>query len=642
MKTVYKPWGREEWLEKNARYCYKRIYINAGTRTSFQYHNHKMETNYIISGEAEIWLENEEGAVEKKIMTSGEFFTVLPPRKHRVVAITDIVLQEASTPEVDDVIRIEDDEGRESGRIEQEHMKPALCILTAGTGSRMKSLSDHNKGLFPLGNKAIISHMIEKTPHSYDIVVVLGYRGWMVREYCEAAHPDRSFTFVEVDKYEGDGTGPGYSIKQAREYLQRPFIWTTSDTVVPDPLPDISCNWLGLHPTSMPELYSTAHINEDNQVSGFKNKAPDGHDYAFIGLAGVYDYEVFWNALDTDDSEIVSAYYDTDKYPSLKPVLFDWYDIGTVETYLKAKHVFEDSVELGIPKTNGEVSYVIGDRFVKMSSDEDFIHGRIDRAVNLEGLTPPLTYHGNSLYAYKWIDGATLYDTDSIEAWTDFLVFLTDNMWVPCGAGDEHMRSLCLSFYQRKTWERLYMFLGARGEEYSGEHVVNGVHTESVGDLLGKLDWGMICKGHPTKLFHGDLQFDNAIIGNDDLLPDRRRFYLLDWRQDFAGSHTGDVYYDLSKMYGGILMSYKLVKNEAYFSCRMETDRSVSHDCKHTDQLGEFRPIYEEWLGDQGFDLDKVRMITALIFLNMSPLHERELGDMLFFKSKQMLQEITS
>ena len=122
-KIVTKPWGREEWLELNDRYCYKRLYINAGTRTSFQYHNKKSETNYIISGEAEIWLENEKGVVEKEKLKTGDFFSVVPPRKHRVVALTDIILQEVSTPEVDDVVRIEDDSGRGSGRIAGEHQR---------------------------------------------------------------------------------------------------------------------------------------------------------------------------------------------------------------------------------------------------------------------------------------------------------------------------------------------------------------------------------------------------------------------------------------------------------------------------------------------------------------------------------------
>lgn len=123
VKEVFKPWGKEVWLELNERYCYKRIYINAGHRTSFQYHEQKLETNYIVDGVAEVWLEDENGVVEKKEMQAGDFFTVKPPKKHRVIAKTDIVLMEVSTPEVDDVIRIEDDTSRPDGKIESEHLQ---------------------------------------------------------------------------------------------------------------------------------------------------------------------------------------------------------------------------------------------------------------------------------------------------------------------------------------------------------------------------------------------------------------------------------------------------------------------------------------------------------------------------------------
>ena len=75
-KIVNKPWGREVWLELNKNYCYKRIYINRGFRTSFQFHRKKMETNYIIKGRAEIWLENDRGVVLEKNMKSADFFTV--------------------------------------------------------------------------------------------------------------------------------------------------------------------------------------------------------------------------------------------------------------------------------------------------------------------------------------------------------------------------------------------------------------------------------------------------------------------------------------------------------------------------------------------------------------------------------------
>jgi mannose-6-phosphate isomerase-like protein (cupin superfamily) len=81
-----------------------------------------LETNYIIEGEAVIWLENDQGVITKTKMTKDECFTVTPPKKHRVIAITDIILQEVSTPQVDDVIRIEDDNKRENGKIDSEHL----------------------------------------------------------------------------------------------------------------------------------------------------------------------------------------------------------------------------------------------------------------------------------------------------------------------------------------------------------------------------------------------------------------------------------------------------------------------------------------------------------------------------------------
>jgi len=632
MKTIYKPWGKEVWLELNDKYCYKRIHINAGTRTSYQYHEQKLETNFIIEGTAKIWLENGNGVVEKRIMEAGEFFTVKPLRKHRVIAITDIILQEVSTPEVDDVIRISDDSGRSSGKIEYEHMRPTLCILAAGLGSRLENLSDHiNKGLLPLDNKAIISHMIDKTSKEYEIVIALGYKGDMVREYCEAAHPDRIFKFIKVDKYEGEGTGPAYSINQCREHLQKPFIWVTADTVISDNLPKLDTNWLGVYPTGIPELYATVDV-DDNDVISLKNKDKRGYTNAFIGLAGVYDYETFWNNLDAGSEEIVSAYYNINNYSNMKAKKFDWYDVGTVDNYLKAKNMFEKSTQYSIPKVNGEFLYKVNDKFIKLSSDKTFIGGRVRRVNDLGDLVPKLNYSGDNLYSYDWINGDTLYNHNNLKIWKEFLSFAKYNLWEEINVEDNFIE-VCQKFYYDKTMSRLSSFLANRDESFKGEHIINGISTDTIDNLLVDFNWDIVYNGIPTNLFHGDLQFDNVIYGAD------KNFYLLDWRQDFGGSNVGDVYYDLAKMYGGILMSYKLMKISENFSCFID-ENVVNYNYKSESTLDRFVPIYEKWIIDNNYDLNKIKIIIALIFLNMSPLHEKEFGDLLFFKSKQMLQEI--
>ena len=486
-----------------------------------------------------------------------------------------------------------------------------------------------------MNNNAIITHLINKVPEEYEIIVVLGYKGQLLKDYCKAAHPDRNFSFINVDKYEGEDTGPGYSINFAKNQLQRPFIWATVDTLVLDDLPKADHDWIGVYPTSMPELYSTAEV-KNGAVTKFTNKSKDGFDYAFIGLAGVYDYKTFWKEL--NGPEIVSAYYNVKKYKKLECHNFEWFDIGTVDNYFRSKKAFEDNINYSIPKTNGEFLYKVGERFLKLSPSKSFIQGRINRAKTLKDLVPSLVYNSDNLYAYNWISGNTLYECDNIKVWKKFLEFLTEKLWKPYNYETTKMSILCKKFYKEKTISRLNNFLKSRSKWYKGEHLVNGHETGMIETILNNFDWESICDGTPTKLFHGDLQFDNA------LYSDEKSFHLLDWRQDFAGEDIGDVYYDLSKMYGGILMSYKLMKEESNFSITTDDsldDNSVTFNHKTTDNLDKFIPHFESWVDDNGFELEKIKKITSLIFLNMSPLHEKKFGDLLFFKSKILLSELS-
>ena len=75
----------------------------------------------MISGSVEAWFEVEPGKIEKKILKAGTIWSIPNGVKHRIITLEDIVLMESSTPEVDDVIRIEDDTLRGDGRIQEEH-----------------------------------------------------------------------------------------------------------------------------------------------------------------------------------------------------------------------------------------------------------------------------------------------------------------------------------------------------------------------------------------------------------------------------------------------------------------------------------------------------------------------------------------
>ena len=118
---VTKPWGHELWLELNQFYAYKVIHMKKGNQSSLQMHDMKIEANYVIDGEAEVLLEDDNGKLQSHIFSKGSGWVVPRKRKHRVIAKTDYTALEVSTPHLDDVIRFEDDTNRESGKIEHEH-----------------------------------------------------------------------------------------------------------------------------------------------------------------------------------------------------------------------------------------------------------------------------------------------------------------------------------------------------------------------------------------------------------------------------------------------------------------------------------------------------------------------------------------
>ena len=633
IKVVYKPWGKEEWIELNDKYCYKRIYINSGHRTSYQYHEKKMETNYIISGRVESWIENDNNIIEKTIMREGDFFHVLPFRKHRVIALSDVILQEVSTPEVDDVIRIEDDSGRTSGKLKHEHKNPALCIVAAGKGSRLEHYSKYiNKGLLPINNKAIISDIIDKTPKEYDVIIAVGYKTNLIKEYCAAAHSDRNIIFVDVDNLEGQGSGPGYSLSCCKKHLQRPFYIAVSDCLIKDELPLLDDNWLAVYPTSIPELYSTVDVGKNLNIVSFKNKDKTGFSYAFIGLCGILDFKTFWNELEKNmkkSGELVSAFYNINVYKSFVAKLLEWYDVGTTENYVRAKIKF-DNERYGIPKENGDFIYKMGSRFIKIFSNQQLVLDKIKRAKILKSLVPDLVYKGNNVFSYEWIEGDTLYNIRDENVWRNFLNWCDDNLWK---RENIDIRKQCVNFYKEKSLRRLNLFLDKKDESYKKKCIINEKECVSVFQYFDRIDWNYICDGVPTKLFHGDLQFDNVIYDGDG-------FKLIDWRDTFGESTLyGDVYYDLSKLYGGLLMSYKLIKDETHYSFH-KSFNDITFSYEHDVLLDSFREYFERWVVDHNYDLQKIRELTALIYLNMSPLHDNKLDDLLFFKSIFLMEEL--
>ena len=112
-RRVAKPWGEELIWALTDRYCGKVITIETGRRLSLQFHEQKDEAILVVRGRLRLLLENDHGADEVSELGPGDSVHVAVGRRHRYEAIERVELVEVSTPELGDVVRIEDDFGRE-------------------------------------------------------------------------------------------------------------------------------------------------------------------------------------------------------------------------------------------------------------------------------------------------------------------------------------------------------------------------------------------------------------------------------------------------------------------------------------------------------------------------------------------------
>jgi len=107
-----KPWGFELLFAHTPKYVGKLIFIKKGHRLSLQYHQKKDESMYIYEGKVLLEIEGSDGKLESIIAQPGYCVRIAPLTKHRLKAIEDTTLFEVSTPELEDVVRLEDDYGR--------------------------------------------------------------------------------------------------------------------------------------------------------------------------------------------------------------------------------------------------------------------------------------------------------------------------------------------------------------------------------------------------------------------------------------------------------------------------------------------------------------------------------------------------
>jgi NDP-sugar pyrophosphorylase family protein len=492
-----------------------------------------------------------------------------------------------------------------------------VLITTSGLGSRLGNLTDYtNKCLIRVADKPAISYIIESYPTNIEFVITLGHFGSHVKQFLELAYPNHKFTFVEVDKYKGEGSSLGYSILQTKNNLQCPFIFHASDTILENYYPIFpTFNYVIGSFKEDPAQYRTLSITSNNKLSKINEKGDLIQGLSYVGVTGIKDYTLFFKNLETlvetkeDISDVHSINNMLSKVEFKCVVEKNWYDVGNTTELIKTRREFHSNIEVLDKKD--ESIFFFDDFVIKFFYDTTINKNRVIRANNLKGLVPKIINSTDNFYKYEKAEGKLFSKSVKNNSFNCFLDWTKNNLWIP--KENNNFQSQCFDFYVNKTLKRVKQYLASNTET----NYINGENIPSVYNMLDSIDKDWLSNGIPSQ-FHGDFILDNIIETKDG-------FCLIDWRQDFASNlEIGDIYYDLAKLNHNLTVNHDIVNKNLFNSipdnCYILTN-STLNECKES---------LHKFILNNGYDLKKVQILTAIIWLNMAPLHEYPFNNFLF------------
>ena len=358
-----------------------------------------------------------------------------------------------------------------------------FCILAAGIGSRNNVLNGLHKGLLPIQNIPMISHIISKLELKQEIIIAVGHLSDQIISYLKFVHPERNIKFITIDHFSGKGSGPGYSLLQCKEELQCPFVFGTIDTFFDEEVKfDVKNNWIGVAKIPSNESKNYCMVKgEKNLVSLYYGAG----NIVYNGFAGIYDYEKFWNALEksslVNNEHQVTTAIDELKNVELKNFK-NFYDTGIDEKYVDLRKKIGKEIVFA---KNDEAIFLDNKKVVKYFSDETKCKNRIKRISTLEKLIPTITELTPNMFGYDFIEGNLLSDISD----ESIFLKLLENFYsfAICDLDfDKKTFSLnCFKMYKSKTYDRIKPFQNSQIDKIE---YINEIHVEPILKIIDKIN----------------------------------------------------------------------------------------------------------------------------------------------------------
>ena len=509
-----------------------------------------------------------------------------------------------------------------------------VCILAAGIGSRMGEYTPViNKSLLPINFKSSLTKIIENFPNNTKFIIASGFKKENLQNFTKIIG-NKNIKIVDVKKYIGPGSGPAYSLYACKKYLKKSFYFIPCDTLIAENFPKSEkSNWLGVGKVKKQyQDYCNFLVNKKLEITKIfdKVKPPKSSYHNFSGLGYIKDAETFWKCYKKNSSiksyELSIVFNDFIKQKKTIIKKHFWEDIGTIEKYKFIKKKYE---KYDFSKIN-EIIYFEKDNVIKFHTNKTDLKNKYKKYLINPSVFPLVKVNNEFLY-YKYIYGKNFYEIAESKVFRRLLQWCDKKLWKKKKIKKLSFLRACKKFYFDKTYSRLNLFMKNNNYKTDSFKYINKKKIPNINKLIKKVNFTKIYQGIPCYI-HGDLQFDNIIMTNNN------DFKLIDWRSDFGGLiNLGDLYYDLSKILGGILINYKEIKkNNFYYKNNLNKIFFKLPSSKNKKFL-----IYElkKYCLNKKLDFKKIELMTALIFLNMSPMHKHPFDKILFCYAKTLINE---
>lgn len=503
-----------------------------------------------------------------------------------------------------------------------------VIIPTVGVGSRMSSVStDLNKALLPYKNKPILAHIIDQFPIDSKFIIPVGHLQEQIVDFCQLAYGEYDIEFVYIEDWTDEDSGPGTTLAKCESRITEPFWYVPCDTYFDEPVTKLHSDryFVKRVPVEMTPLYTMFLLDYEDRIVDISFKLErEEHWVAFTGLMYIHEHNDFFDRLRLSNSnELVFAIEGLSKVAPL----MSWLDFGNPKIYEDA---LVQSRKYDFTKKD-EITYLCNNRVVKWWRDESIALAKIHKldfgSTKKNEIYPNNVEYSGNWVAYDFCPGETMYAHSNPSSFGPLLTFLDEYLW---NYHTMNIEDAATEFYHDKTLHRIAMFKN-KYPFLPNIAKVDGVPISE--DII--IDWDLLIKNSVACYMHGDLQFDNIIVNMVNGAPS---FKLIDWRPTFAGIiWGGDIYYDLAKLYGGLIIDYSKVK-EGNFGI----DRGESEIKLHVPRIDHYDLYINELTGyieSKKLNIRKVTSLVPIIFLNMAPLHAAPFDQILWYLGLRMLHE---